>query len=440
MCCLCATWPALTAALRRALCAVAQVFCPIGIAAGVLGWGATVTFFTVRPCRAAGQSRHGATCCLCALSIPPPACAACPSPQNFLVLIPLAMTLGDVTEDLALRLGDVAGGLLNATFGNVTELVLSIAALRQGLLDVVADSLLGSILSNLLLVLGEGHGVPWRGAIRTREQCRRATNAVASGWCGAARGVCGARAQAAAFCLGASTTRRKLSTPPATEPSGAHAANAGGSMAAYQGVGGERAWRQGTLRTLVAVWTPRRVGHGALLAPRARRSMLFLSSIGIALPTAAATMISNPDRPQWVLQVSRGVAVVLLLCYVSYLVFQLYTHHDLFDDMDCESVRPPGPGGPSALLLGARTPDLSGTPPPRHVPGGGFLPAGASPTSLAAGASGNGLDERLLGGVGLGYGAEEEEEDAGHELPVISATGGVVALALISALVALHSE
>eukprot|EP00775_Hariotina_reticulata_P009801 gene9801-9959_t len=69
-------------------------------------------------------------------------------------LIPLALLLGEVTEDLAVRLGQTIGGLLNATFGNVVELILSIAALNQGLYDVVATSLLGSILSNLLLVLG----------------------------------------------------------------------------------------------------------------------------------------------------------------------------------------------------------------------------------------------------------------------------------------------
>lgn len=45
--------------------------------------------------------------------------------------------------------------LLNATFGNVVEMILSIAALRQGLYQVVSTSLLGSILSNLLLVLGK---------------------------------------------------------------------------------------------------------------------------------------------------------------------------------------------------------------------------------------------------------------------------------------------
>lgn len=72
-----------------------------------------------------------------------------------MALIPLALVLGEVTEDLATRFGDVIGGLLNATFGNVVELILSVAALTKGLYTVVAMSLIGSILSNLLLVMGE---------------------------------------------------------------------------------------------------------------------------------------------------------------------------------------------------------------------------------------------------------------------------------------------
>ena len=52
----------------------------------------------------------------------------------------------------------LAGGLLNATFGNVVELILSIIALIKGLYDLVAYSLIGSVLSNLLLVLGEISG------------------------------------------------------------------------------------------------------------------------------------------------------------------------------------------------------------------------------------------------------------------------------------------
>ena len=74
--------------------------------------------------------------------------------QNLLGLIPLALLMGSVTEDLAIRFGDVIGGLLNATFGNIVEMILAIVALQKKLYTVVATSLLGSILSNLLLVLG----------------------------------------------------------------------------------------------------------------------------------------------------------------------------------------------------------------------------------------------------------------------------------------------
>ncbi|DBB15303.1 TPA: hypothetical protein ACH3X3_003560 [Trebouxia sp. C0006] len=73
---------------------------------------------------------------------------------NIVGLIPLALILGEITEDLAVRFGPTVGGLLNATFGNVVELILSIVALTKGLYTVVASSLVGSILSNLLLVLG----------------------------------------------------------------------------------------------------------------------------------------------------------------------------------------------------------------------------------------------------------------------------------------------
>lgn len=73
---------------------------------------------------------------------------------NFIALLPLALILGEITEDLAVRFGDVIGGLLNATFGNVVEMILGLAALSKGLYKVVAASLIGSILSNLLLVMG----------------------------------------------------------------------------------------------------------------------------------------------------------------------------------------------------------------------------------------------------------------------------------------------
>ncbi|KAI4307800.1 hypothetical protein L6164_030943 [Bauhinia variegata] len=69
-------------------------------------------------------------------------------------ITPLAERLGYATEQLAFYTGDTVGGLLNATFGNATELIISIYALKSGMTRVVQLSLLGSILSNMLLVLG----------------------------------------------------------------------------------------------------------------------------------------------------------------------------------------------------------------------------------------------------------------------------------------------
>ncbi|KAA8526658.1 hypothetical protein F0562_008139 [Nyssa sinensis] len=73
---------------------------------------------------------------------------------SLLGIIPLAERLGWATEQLAFYTGATVGGLLNATFGNATELIISIHAMRSGMMRVVQQSLLGSILSNMLLVLG----------------------------------------------------------------------------------------------------------------------------------------------------------------------------------------------------------------------------------------------------------------------------------------------
>jgi Ca2+:H+ antiporter len=69
-------------------------------------------------------------------------------------IIPLAGLMGDATEQLADRLGPGVGGLLNATFGNAAELIIAIFALFKGYDEVVKASLAGSILGNVLLVLG----------------------------------------------------------------------------------------------------------------------------------------------------------------------------------------------------------------------------------------------------------------------------------------------
>jgi Ca2+:H+ antiporter len=71
-----------------------------------------------------------------------------------IALIPLAGLIGRATEDLEYYVGPIAGGLLNATFSNAPEIIIGIFALQQGLISVVKASITGSIISNVLLVLG----------------------------------------------------------------------------------------------------------------------------------------------------------------------------------------------------------------------------------------------------------------------------------------------
>src|SRR5256884_928579 len=69
-------------------------------------------------------------------------------------LIPLAWLIGEATEHAASHTGPGIGGFLNATFGNAPELIIALFAVSDGLYDVVRGSLIGSVIGNLLLVLG----------------------------------------------------------------------------------------------------------------------------------------------------------------------------------------------------------------------------------------------------------------------------------------------
>ena len=84
-----------------------------------------------------------------------------------LAIVPLAGWMGHATEQLAERVGAGVGGLLSATFGNAAELIIAFAALRAGLYDVVKASIVGSIVGNVLLVLGASM---LAGGLRKREQ------------------------------------------------------------------------------------------------------------------------------------------------------------------------------------------------------------------------------------------------------------------------------
>ncbi|KAF2103768.1 calcium/proton exchanger [Rhizodiscina lignyota] len=98
---------------------VLLVFVPLGIISAHVGWSPTVVFVL-----------------------------------NFLAIIPLAALLSFATEEISAKLGQTLGGLMNATFGNAVELIVSIIALKENEIRVVQSSMLGSILSNILLVLG----------------------------------------------------------------------------------------------------------------------------------------------------------------------------------------------------------------------------------------------------------------------------------------------
>ncbi|MFN9546438.1 MAG: calcium/proton exchanger [Cyanobacteriota bacterium] len=74
--------------------------------------------------------------------------------SSALAILPLAVWLSTATEELALALGPSIGALLNALFGNATELIIALTALRAGLVEIVKASITGTVVANLLLALG----------------------------------------------------------------------------------------------------------------------------------------------------------------------------------------------------------------------------------------------------------------------------------------------
>lgn len=168
---------------------------------------------------------------------------------SLLGLVPLAASMGFLTEELAEHTSQTVGGLLNATMGNATELIISVAALRSGLLRVIQLSLLGSILSNLLLVLGTAFFV---GGLRHHEQRFSRDLAVSNG------------------------------------------------------------------------------------------GMLMVVCMALSFP--AVLHLSDAETESSELAFSHFTALVLLAMYVAYLVFQLRTHTDLFEDAESEAGGGGGPG------------------------------------------------------------------------------------------------
>ncbi|CAG8956133.1 hypothetical protein HYFRA_00012050 [Hymenoscyphus fraxineus] len=189
------------------------VFVPLGIVAGAFHWNPTVVFIL-----------------------------------NFFAIVPLAAILSFATEEISLKLGQTMGGLLNASFGNAVELIVSIVALRNDEIRIVQSSMLGSILSNILLVLG------------------------------------------CCFLAG-----------------GIHNTRTGTVLGIEQGFNVTVA---STMSSLMAV-----------------------ASASLIIPATLYAALSNSkeDNSDNILFLSHGTAIILLILYVLYLFFQLYTHTPLFD-------------------------------------------------------------------------------------------------------------
>jgi Ca2+:H+ antiporter len=95
-----------------------------------------------------------------------------------IAIIPLAKFIGEATEELSVYTGSALGGFLNASFGNATEFIIGIFALRAGLVEVVKASITGAIIGNLLLVLG---AAIIAGGLKFKRQKFNKTAAMASG-------------------------------------------------------------------------------------------------------------------------------------------------------------------------------------------------------------------------------------------------------------------
>src|SRR3954453_20745742 len=120
-------------------------------------------------------------------------------------MIPLAGLLGDATEELAIHAGPRIGGLLNATFGNAAELIVGIFLIADGEIEVVRASITGSIIGNLMLVLGASF---FAGGLRFKEM---KFSAAAAGKGVASMGLAGAAAlMPAIYARGAHPTEFRI--------------------------------------------------------------------------------------------------------------------------------------------------------------------------------------------------------------------------------------
>jgi len=224
-----------------------------------------------------------------------------------LALVPFAERVSFVTEDVAKYTNHTIGGLLNASFGNVTELVISVYALRGGLIRVVQVSMLGSVLSNLLLVLGSAFLV---GGMRHKEQKFNKVAAVTNS------GLLIIAVLALSLPSILDATHEGTGTPVRATPAPAPATRQLGLLLGH----------------VNASEVP--LASGALAA-QSGPSWLFGNG---SLETET---LQGGDAPLWL---SRFIAAVMLVLYGLLILFQLETHTYIFEGGEDEDDEDEGPG------------------------------------------------------------------------------------------------
>lgn len=224
---------------------------------------------------------------------------------NFFAMVPLAKILGDATEELAAGLkNDILAGLLNATFGNAVEMVITVQTLRAGLFAVVKATLLGSVLSNTLLVLGMSFLC---GGIWTIKEKRQ--NNVAPG--GVAYEQLSSRDPPVAGLDGVGKLSDNSEDVVQTPQKGASLKDA---MQDF-GIEGEKIQSFSVLGALV------------------NTSMLLISCMSFSLITVFHTVVSDSHEDEGyieniLLPLSRISSIIIMLAYIAYIVFQLFTHKE----------------------------------------------------------------------------------------------------------------
>lgn len=253
--------------LMHPLCILLVCF-PLGVASDTCKWGDSTTFWL-----------------------------------SFLGLIPLAKILGDATEELAAGLkNDMLAGLLNATFGNAVEVVMMVQTLRAGLIDVVKATLLGSVLSNLLLVLGCSF---FFGGIIGSTQI----------WTGSNSNSNNARA---------SQQATRVSTQSEME------------------------------------FVGEKVQTFSVMTAMVNTSLLLLSCLSLSLVTVFYSETRNDgedghDAQDTVISISRTCAVTMMMSYVAYIFFQLVTHREAMQEDEGGDDEPEEPAISIPMSLGLMT-------------------------------------------------------------------------------------